>query len=183
MKRLTMVAMIVAVTAALAACQTATPYQPLKMGAASGGYSEIKLEHDRWRVTFSGNSVTPRQTVENYLLYRAAELTAAKGYDWFETLDRRTEKQSQIYVEPIGQINRGWSPYWRYHGSGFGWRTWDPYRGGPFWADQIDVRTVNQYEASAEIVMGRGPKPGGGQRVFDARELLANLASNVVKPS
>ena len=30
---------------------------------------------DRWKVSFSGNSLTDRNTVETYLLYRAAELT------------------------------------------------------------------------------------------------------------
>ena len=39
--------------ASLAACETATPYQPLSSkNAQSGGYSETKLEADRWRVTF-----------------------------------------------------------------------------------------------------------------------------------
>ncbi len=183
MNRLRIAAVIVAVVAALAACQTATPYQPLNAGASSGGYSEIKFEQDRWRVTFSGNSMTSRQTVESYLLYRAAELTAAQGYDWFETVDRHTDKQSQTYIEPIGPYSYGWRPSWRYYGSGFGWRTWEPYRGGRFWADQIDVRTVSQYETSADVIMRRGPKPEGDQRAFDAREVLANLTSKIVKPT
>ena len=183
MNRLTMTAAIVAAAAALAACQTATPYQPFKTGVASGGYSELKLEQDRWRVTFSGNSMTSRTTVENYLLYRAAELTRAQGYDWFETIDRQTDKQTQTYAEPLGLYSYGWRPSWRYYGGGFGWRSWDPYRGGRFWADQIDVRTVTQYEASAEVIMRRGPKPSGEQRAFDAREILANLASKIAKPS
>jgi len=183
MKRMMMAAATVAAVMSLAACQTATPYKPLNAGAASGGYSELKLEQDRWRVTFSGNSMTSRQTVESYLLYRAAELTTAQGYDWFETVDRRVDKQSQTYVEPVGPYSYGWRPSWRYYGRGFGWRTWDPYRGGPFWADQIDVQTINKYEASAEVIMRRGPKPIGEPRAFDAREILANVAIKTAKPS
>ena len=37
------------------------------------------LASNRYRVTFTGNSVTPRDTVESYLLLRAAEVTRAGG--------------------------------------------------------------------------------------------------------
>src|SRR6201999_4564887 len=54
----------------LAACETATPYQPI--GAhnreASGGYADQQIEANRWRITFSGNDLTARDTVERYLL-------------------------------------------------------------------------------------------------------------------
>ena len=53
----------------LAACAKPTPYKPADNGT---GYTEQKLEANRYRVTFSGNSVTDRETVDNYLLYRAA---------------------------------------------------------------------------------------------------------------
>ena len=60
---------------ALAACATATPYQPLR--GSGGGFTEQRLQPDRYRVAFVGNDYTSRQRVENYLLYRAAELTVA----------------------------------------------------------------------------------------------------------
>jgi hypothetical protein len=177
-KMLLAAAAVAALGGALAACETATPYQPLQPNAAaSGGYSDVKLEQDRWRVTFQGNSLTARDTVETYLLYRAAELTVGQGYDWFETVDRQTDKHTQTYVDDFG-----WRPYWRYYGYGFGWRSWDPWWGGPFWADDIDVRTVEKYEASAEIIMGHGQKPADEKHAFDAREVLKNLADHVVRP-
>ena len=78
-----------ALTALLGACTTATPYQPNISGQkVQGGYSEQQVEPDRFRVTFSGNSLTSRETVEGYLLYRAAELTVQQGYDWFEIVER-----------------------------------------------------------------------------------------------
>jgi len=171
---------------ALAACQTATPYQALGAGpAAAGGYSEVKLEQDRWRVTFQGNSLTSRQTVETYLLYRAAELTVAQGYDWFETVERKTDKHVETYAEPgppFGPYGYHWRPYWSYYGGGYGWRHWDPLWGGPFWADQIDVQTVEKYEASSEIVMHHGAKPAGNARAFDARDVTANLGPHIARP-
>jgi hypothetical protein len=184
MKRWIIAAAAAAAFAGLAGCETATPYQPLKPGAAdSGGYSEVKLEQDRWRVTFRGNSMTSRSTVETYLLYRAAELTVNQGYDWFETVERQTDKHTQTYVDPTGPYGYGWRPYWRYYGRGYGWRGWDPYWGDPFWADQVDVQTIERYETSAEIIMRHGPKPADDKHAFDARDVLSNLASKIVKPN
>ena len=41
--------------------------------------------------------MTSRETVETYLLYRAAQLTVERGFDWFEMADRNTEKHSSTY--------------------------------------------------------------------------------------
>src|ERR1700742_1367227 len=86
------------ITAAIAAlvlsgCVTATPYQRASKHTSAEGYSEQRLQDDRWRVTFSGNEVTSRQTVDSYMLFRAAELTLTSGFDWFETVDPSTESQ------------------------------------------------------------------------------------------
>jgi hypothetical protein len=175
----------------LGACTTATPYQPnIKGQAVTGGYSDQRLEPDRYRVTFTGNSLTSRETVEGYLLYRAAELTLAQGYDWFTVVDRQTDHTQRTYVEPdpfyhpwYGPSYGFWRPSWRYAGRGFGWRDWSPYWGDPFWADRVDVRTVDKFEASAEIVMHKGAKPQGDVKAFDARAVIANLGPRVQRPA
>lgn len=65
------------------ACATGpTPYQ-LRSADGEHGYSDQALERDRVRVVFRGNFLTTRETVENYLLYRAAELTLQRGYRFF----------------------------------------------------------------------------------------------------
>jgi len=174
---------IVALMLALAGCETATPYQPLtRSGTSSGGYSDIQIEPNRFRVSFAGNSMTSRETVETYLLYRAAQLTVDHGFDWFRMADRNTEKHSSTYIsEPFGPGPWGyWGPVWRYHGR-FGWRSWDPFWGDPFWDRTIDVQTINRYEAVAEIVTGRGPKPDEA-RAFDARAVLGNLGPRIQLP-
>lgn len=62
------------VLAGVTACTTATPYQPATLNhPAAGGYSDQQIEANRSRVTFAGNSMTSRQTVETFLLYRAAQ--------------------------------------------------------------------------------------------------------------
>jgi len=174
-----------AVFALLSGCTTATPYQPLGQNrAASGGYFEEQIESNRFRVTFSGNSMTSRDTVERYLLYRAAELTRQRGYDWFVMADRNTERRSRTYVDrPFGPGAYGyWGPTWRYYDRGFGWRDWDPLWGVPFWGSSIDVRTVDRYEAMAEILMGRGAKPVDNVRAFGAADVMTALGPNIARP-
>jgi len=175
-------AVVIGLGAALSACETATPYQPLTPGSAqAGGYSETKIEANRFKVTFKGNGMTSRATVENYLLYHAAELTLAQGYDWFETVNRVTDKHVETFGDP-GPYGFGWRPSWRYYGRGYGWRHWDPIWGDPFWGDDVDLTTIERYEAEAEIVMGHGPKPEGDKAALDAHQVVANLASKIVRP-
>ena len=177
--------------ATLGACATATPYQPNIRGqATSGGFSEVRLEADRFRVNFAGNSLTSRETVEGYLLYRSAELTVAQGYDWFSVVDRQTDRNARTYVEPdpfyqpwYGPRYSFWRPSWRYYGGGYGWRSWDPFYGDPFWGDRMDVRTVEKFEASAEIVMHKGAKPEGDTHAFDAGAVMDNLGPRVLRPA
>jgi len=51
----------------LAGCMTPTPYAPRLEGERTG-YTDRSLTQNRYRVTFTGNSATPRETVETYLL-------------------------------------------------------------------------------------------------------------------
>ncbi|MDP1630045.1 MAG: hypothetical protein Q8L66_01335 [Caulobacter sp.] len=186
LKAVALAAALVATTA-LSACATATPYQPNIRGqSVSGGFSETRLEANRFQVNFSGNTLTSRETVERYLLFRAAELTVDQGQDWFSLVERQTDRKTLTYVEPdmMGPGPYGyWRPYWRYYGPAWGWRAWDPWYGDPFWADRLDVRTVERFEASAEIIMGKGAKPQDDPRAFDARDVMANLGPGIVRPA
>src|SRR5665213_705211 len=173
----------------LSACETATLYQPRIAGAHIGGYSEERIDASHWRVHFSGNSVTSRETVEKYLLYRAAELTIQQGGDWFEATDTNTERRTRYYLErdpfydsAYGmEYGWGWRPYWRYYRPFLGWRTWDPLRNDRFWTDSYELREISRYVATVEIAIGKGPKPEG-RRVLDARDVLANLGPSVIRP-
>lgn len=173
----------IGVAALLSACATGpTPYQPLGARTGfSGGFSDQQLERDRFRVSFAGNQFTSRERVENYLLFRAAELTLQRGYDGFTLIARDTERNTQTRIDrPFSPGPWGyWGPSWRYYGR-FGWRAWDPWGYDPFWADTIDVRTIQRYEAIAEIVMFRGPKRD--PRDFDAREIMRNLGPTIEPP-
>lgn len=158
----------------LAACGTygPTPYQPAAGGEM--GYADTRIESDRYRVSFRGNSLTDRETVENYLLYRAAELTLQNGYDHFTIADRDTDRDRRM---------RSSGP--RYYGSRLDYLYFHPRYGwigsySPVWGPST-YNEVTRYEASAEIVLGRGPK-GSDPNAFDAREVSKNLAGYVSMP-
>jgi hypothetical protein len=170
----------------LTACETATPYQKLNPANASvGGYADIQLNPDHWRVSFSGNGMTSRETVERYLLYRAAELTVNQGFDWFMENDQHTDRQATAYVDPY--YGYGWRPVWRFHRAGFyggGWAYWGPGYGPWGYPDPWGpayVSEFNRYEVSGDIVMGHGPRPPGG-KALDAHEVLTNLGPGIQRP-
>ncbi|MBX9616311.1 MAG: hypothetical protein Q8S03_01725 [Brevundimonas sp.] len=173
--------LVVAAALTLSACATSTAYAPAGFNGQRGGYAEQRLERDRYSISFSGNSVTSREQVEMSLLLRAAELTTENGYDWFSTVNRATDRDTRFQSVGDPFYNRYgpyWGPSWRYYGFGR-WSRWND----PFWGrSDFDVRQVDRYEATAEIVMGRGPKPAGDANAFDAREVIANLSGRVTRP-
>jgi hypothetical protein len=71
----------------LASC--ATKYAPVSNSFWTGhtGYSEIPLDNSTWQVTFCGNDQTTDDIVNRYALYRAAEITTQRGFDYFVVLD------------------------------------------------------------------------------------------------
>lgn len=70
-----------------------TPYQPKSM---LGGYSEEKILDNLYRVQFEGNQHSKPEKIQNYLMYRCAELTQEMGYDYFRIIseERHFEENS-----------------------------------------------------------------------------------------
>jgi hypothetical protein len=155
---------MVLVAIVLAGCGRPTPYQP---ALRDGGYAEQQIETNRYRVIFSGNALTPREAVENALLYRAAELTLANHKDHFilvnEVVEPRTTYRSTYDDFP---------PY------GFSHRRWD-------WDPGFDTTIstpITRYDAYADIVIFAGPKPQNDVRAFDARDVVARLGPTLIRP-
>lgn len=173
MLRKIFVAAAITTALGLAACQSGpTPYQP--GGGGDLGYAESRIENDRYRISFKGNSLTDRETVENYLLYRAAELTLQNGYDVFTIVSRDTDKESRLRSSG-GYMGTRLS--YMYFTPRYGWvGAWEPY-----WTPQT-YQEVTRYEAFAEIVMSRGPKSGDAN-AFDARQVSQNLAGSIQRPA
>ncbi len=167
---------------ALAACVKPTPYQPRQDGY---GYSSTQLEPNRYRVTFYGNTRTSRETVENYLLYRAAELTLEVGGDHFQVVERDTERDVNTYtsynVYPGGSLFYGYRSYrGPYYGPYYG-PFYGPYYGATF--GTATTRTTEKFEATVEFLAYRGPKPADDPFSYDAREIIANLGPHIRYPT
>ncbi len=165
---------IAAASLGLAACESGpTPYQASTKW--EGGYSESKIEETRYRISFKGNSLTERERVETYMLYRAAELTLQQGYDYFTIVSRDTDKDRRIRSSP-GYVDTRLS--YMYYVPRHGWvAAWEPY-----WATPSHYEEITRYEATAEIVLGKGQK-GSDPNAFDARDVSKNLAGQIQRPA
>ncbi len=173
-------AVIAAAAIGLAACATATPYGPAAQGGGYG-FSEQRIEQNRYRVMFRGNSSTTRETVETFLLYRAAELTLMNGYDHFIVVENDTEaNRSYSTSNPnhpafFGRYRHGFGaayygfPYYAY---GWGW-------GAPY---DSYTREIVRYSAVTFITMHKGPKPTENPQAFTAGEVVDNLRPSVLGP-
>jgi hypothetical protein len=174
----------------LSACATGpsyTPYQAALPGKF--GFSEQRIEATRYRITFEGNSRTTRQRVEDSLLLRAANVTLENGYDWFQIANRATDPKT--YTERLPSV--GWNGGFGYNSGFASYRTYSRRYGwvyvhrpifndfgfGPF-DSYGETREITRFQANAEIILGKGPKPTDRADAFDARDVSANLTPRVV---
>ncbi|HEX4895891.1 MAG TPA: hypothetical protein VFV11_06140 [Solimonas sp.] len=166
--------------ATLAGCASQTVYQPAA-SRGSPGYTETRLSPGRYRIVFTGNSSTPKDTVQDYALLRAAELSLQEGYDWFRLADRDVEKKvresttvDSAYVPPRTRVYQSCGllacqttvvedPGW---GLGLGTAT---------------TTTTATYTAQLEIIAGRKPKPAGND-IYDARDVAQSIRERMPKP-
>ena len=188
---------LLGLAAILSACVSATPYQPA--GEENRyGFSEQRVEENRYRITFRGNSSTQRETVENSLLFRAAELTIQEGFDYFLVIENDTEVNSTFRTSGFNSgFNRGFGR--RGFGRGFGPAFYGRYGFGrsfrrgysfPYYANGFGwgggfnghTREITRYSAIAFVAMFNGEKPNDDANAFDARDVLTNLENVVLGP-
>lgn len=160
---------LLAAALVLSACVSPTIYAP-SPGPGEPGYAEQRIDQNRFRVSFEGNSRTPRPTVENFLLYRAAELTLARGYAGF--LLGAQDVQADTYYR---------SDFDAWPGAGFYWTTW-PWGGGFGGSVSATSRPVTSYAAYADVIMLTAAQMQGNPQAIDARNVIANLGAQVNRP-
>ena len=141
-----------------------TPYGKSGM---RGGYSDQRLGEDVIRVHFKGNGYTAHEKVTAYLFYRCAEVTLKNGYDYFEILDKNSDKETFNY-ETSGTYNSTTSVY---GGTATTHGTYSPGVSG----------TATAYTDSLLIKMRKGKKPSNQNNVFAAREILKYLGPEIKK--
>lgn len=154
MKRLALIS-LAALT--LAACATPTVYGPVTK-PGSVGFSEYRIQNNRYRVTFQGGNGAPRAQVEDYALLRGAEIAVRDGYDWFRVLGRSGEVSAGR--GPQLSIGGGSMDYGRRSSVGVGLGTSFDLSGGP--------RT----SATIEIMLGKGQRP---EEAYDARDVIRTV--------
>lgn len=155
---------------ALVACATSpTPYQAASNGF---GYREQQLESNRYRVSFAGNSATSLNTVQDYALYRAAELTVASGHDYFRVVDRSTDTRSSGAGGP--QIGVGVGSGGGSSGSVLGVGVSSILGGGAY---------ADDYTVTMDILTFDGAKPAADPDAYDAHEVLRRLEPTLRRSS
>jgi hypothetical protein len=78
MRKATGIALLAACLA-LIGCQT--PYQPM---GETGGYEDLQLSANSYRITVKGNGFTDRERAVNIAMLRAAELAIGHGFARFQ---------------------------------------------------------------------------------------------------
>jgi hypothetical protein len=157
----TTVGLLAIVTALLAGCATVTPYQPR---AFSGGYQERLVGPNRWYVEFFGNGHTTRETVTAYWLYRCAEVTQEKGFDYFVFIAKTpppgaaAEPTEETETKVLARGGGGYVPIYTF----------------------VPGQTITTWSARGVIELRKGePSPSDETRSHVAKELLSALAPAV----
>jgi len=170
MKRLVLSALA---ALSLAACATTpTVYQPAS-GPGAVGYSEFRIETDRYRVMFRGGSNASERQVMDYALVRAADLTLSQGADWFRVTDRSMSFGPGPTSRSSFSIGVGGGSWGHRSGVGVGL--------GTTFGD-VGYGGGGAPVASLEVLMGRGPKPPGLD-VYDARAVRSSLGGGAPGPT
>ncbi len=146
---------------ALSACASLAPYGA-QQGPNGQGFSEQRIESNRYRVSYNGVGAAGR--VADWALLRAADLTTEQGYDWFEVTQSWTDGRpgGTGGVRPNVSIGGGSSRYGGYSASGVGLGV-----GLNFSGPQPTSTTL-------EVVLGRGQKPDR-PNAYDARSVQGSI--------
>jgi hypothetical protein len=141
---------------------TPTPYQPKGF---SGGYSDVQLDKNVFRVSFRGNGFTSRDRAEELALLRSAELTLKSGFTHFIIVDGRSSSQYGAFTAPTMSTTTGSTSL--YGNTAFGSATTTTTGGQTFMVRKPSVTNT--------IVCFDG-KPNVNALVFDAQFVFTSLA-------
>jgi hypothetical protein len=154
---------------ALSACASAPPPYAPAVAAGDAGYSETQIEANRYFVTYRAGGAADAALVQDYALLRAAELTLARGRDWF-WVDRRTfdAPAARGYGPSIG-VGVGAGSWGGRTSTSVGVSANFPVGGGP---------SGRARAATLEIRLGQGVKPDDAN-AYDAHAIVANIRSRM----
>lgn len=142
-------AVVIGMTA-LQLCACATPYKEMGLG---GGVRGVQITSNIAQVTARGSIATDPDKIEQYVLRKAAETTLEAGYDAFEILSS-SDRSHTI--------------------QGFAGYTAAGYNGLPTAGVNLPFTRPGE---TVLIRMSYANAPTGGAAVFNAREVIAHLAT------
>jgi hypothetical protein len=160
----------------LASC--ATKYAPATGSFWDGhtGYSEIPFDSTTYQVTFCGNNNTSDEVVNRYALYRCAELTSQRGFDYFVILNDNDVAAITKTVNHNGQQQTQIQ------------HTVDPQTGRVV---PVAVTTTNStstvttqaaHTVTNTIRMFTGQRPDDNPYAYEAKAMVTMMAPSIQRP-
>ncbi|MGE3143584.1 MAG: hypothetical protein AB7L65_09700 [Hyphomonadaceae bacterium] len=161
---------VLAALALVGACaSTPTPYGPAPRAGAAG-FSDMRIEADRYRVTYRGARGDAPEKVNDFALLRASDVTLEAGYDWFTVVGRETEQEIGGGGGPRVSVGVGGSSYGGHTGVGMGVGMGFPLGGG---SEARGPRAV-----TLDIRLGHGAKPED-PNAYDARQVQSAIRARM----
>ena len=138
------------------------------------GYSEVPLDSSTYQVTYTGDYTQPSDLVDRYALYRSAEVTVSKGFDYFVVMDGQANASAVTNV----MQNAGTPTTTIEHDI-------DPQTGRMI---PVAVTTSNPsymtststaHTATKTIRMFKGARPADNVSAYDAKSMVTMMAPNI----
>lgn len=155
--------------AVMAACSSTPVYRPAQ-SEADVGYRVIELTDNKYRVTFRGSRSTSADTVRDYALLRAAEVTLQNGSDWFEVLQSDSTSEHRGGFSDAGGVATARRVTQSCGLLGCTTTVNPDYVG----ARVETTRTAAYHTSTIEIALGEG-EPEVPRRVYDAAQLASSI--------
>ncbi|NGY03521.1 energy transducer TonB [Solimonas terrae] len=167
----------------LALCSCATPYQKQGiLNLAGGGFGEKAITDHKYWVYFNGNGYAQKEHVLNLWLYRCAELTLEKGFQYLvihpgEKPPAQSSSIDSQWRWTPAVATPGEAPAIRRDAALHGAApvTAMPVRGGGYSYYYVPGTTIQTWNASGTVDMYQAPLPDDVLWAMDARRVIASL--------
>lgn len=154
----------------LGACASSPSYVAADSADDYGHYSR-KIAENRYRVNFNGHRRASLQETRDYALLRAAELTLAEGYEWFQIVDR--ESATTETREP--ELGFGYERAYHVQQRCGLVSCTRSVRPATYARWEVDTRRPEtSHSHSLEIVLGKGEAPEDGN-YYDAQSVVKTM--------
>lgn len=160
---------------ALASCASMEPTgYTMANDKADFGYRHTQLTDDKYRISFRGNRKTDTETIRDYALLHAADLTLQEGYDWFSiaSQDMETNKKNVPTSSTVATVGTRTSTSCGLLGCT---TVHHPQYTGVMMGSE-EVTSDRQFIMT--ISMGKG-KPANPNAVYDAKALAKNIRASI----